>query len=405
MTTLYLCYQSVTEPLTQTQVVNYLEGLARAGIRVLLLTFEPTRLSRDERHRIRKELLRRGIRWYALRYHKRPTVPATAWDLACGIAFGFVLALRHKVNVFHARAHVPGIMAAALKRLTGGRLLFDIRGFMAEEYADGGVWPDGGALFRLTKRVEKMLVGEADAVVVLTMAAERVIRSRYAPQLAGKPLAVIPCCVDRRHVSVAGPSTTDGAVSIAYVGKLGGWYWTEALVDFFEVARSVLPGLELHVWSQSDPAALRELLRARGLCAFVRTGSAPPAQLGERLSESRAAVSFLRRTRSAVASSPTKVGDCLAAGLPIVCSAGVGDVDELLEHGGGLGRVGISIVDHDRDGYRRAAVALAALLREPGVHDRCRAVAAAELDLVDVGWSRYLTLYQRLGAVNESLSS
>ena len=41
MTALYLCYQSIHEPLTRTQVVAYLEGLAAAGHRIVLLTFEP----------------------------------------------------------------------------------------------------------------------------------------------------------------------------------------------------------------------------------------------------------------------------------------------------------------------------------------------------------------------------
>lgn len=45
---LYICYQSIAEPLTQTQVVAYLEGLVLVGYQVILLTFEPKRFSADE---------------------------------------------------------------------------------------------------------------------------------------------------------------------------------------------------------------------------------------------------------------------------------------------------------------------------------------------------------------------
>lgn len=48
MTTLYLCYQSLLDPLTCSQVVAYLEGLARAGYRPILVTFEPRRLTASE---------------------------------------------------------------------------------------------------------------------------------------------------------------------------------------------------------------------------------------------------------------------------------------------------------------------------------------------------------------------
>ena len=45
---LYICYQSIAEPLTQTQVIAYLEGLVLVGYQVILLTFEPGDLSADE---------------------------------------------------------------------------------------------------------------------------------------------------------------------------------------------------------------------------------------------------------------------------------------------------------------------------------------------------------------------
>jgi hypothetical protein len=165
MIALYLCYQSVREPLTRTQVVAYLEGLAVAGYRPILVTFEPRVLGHEEAEVLRGGLARKGIGWYWLRYHKSPTVPATAYDVGAGIALGLRLVHRYRVRLVHARGHVPGLMALALKRLTGVKFLFDVRGFMAEEYADAGVWPAGGLLFRVTKRVERSLVaGACDAL-------------------------------------------------------------------------------------------------------------------------------------------------------------------------------------------------------------------------------------------------
>ena len=40
---LYVCYLSLDDPLVDTQVVAYLEGLARRGHTIHLLTFEPRR--------------------------------------------------------------------------------------------------------------------------------------------------------------------------------------------------------------------------------------------------------------------------------------------------------------------------------------------------------------------------
>src|SRR5262249_20858161 len=121
MTALYVCYQSIREPLTHTQVVAYLKGLARVGHQILLLTFEPEAVPSKAEASIRQDLLRLGIEWRWLRYHKRPTLPATAFDALSGIVYGIALIRTHRIQLIHARSYVPGAIALALRYLTGVR--------------------------------------------------------------------------------------------------------------------------------------------------------------------------------------------------------------------------------------------------------------------------------------------
>lgn len=139
MTALYLSYQSLLEPLTQTQGVAYLEGLARAGYQVVLLTFEPRWLGRDEVCAWRPRLGDKGIVWRWCRYHKRPSVPTTAWDVMTGTLAGLWPIRRFGVRLVHARAHVAGVMELLLKWTMGTKLLFDVHGLMAEENVDARV--------------------------------------------------------------------------------------------------------------------------------------------------------------------------------------------------------------------------------------------------------------------------
>src|SRR5438445_12356497 len=88
---LYICYLGITEPLVQTQVIPYLEGLASAGCSVALLTFEPRPLSEREHRSFRHPLRNRNIEWRTLRYHKRPALPATLTDIVIGIVYGAFL--------------------------------------------------------------------------------------------------------------------------------------------------------------------------------------------------------------------------------------------------------------------------------------------------------------------------
>jgi glycosyltransferase involved in cell wall biosynthesis len=397
MSCLYLCYQSLMEPLTQTQVVSYLEGLARAGYAMHLLTFEPRPPSAAAAQAWRERLAARNITWHWRHYHKRPTVPATAWDVCQGVAAALPLVWRHGVQLVHARAHVPGLMALALKKLTGARFLFDVRGLLAEEYVDAGNWPAGGLLFRLTKRVERTLVRGADGVVLLTERARELFRAWYPRELAGKPTEVIPCCVDLR--AVPDPATLDGRANgnnqtLVYAGKLGGWYPTREMVEFFAVARQQMPGLHWKVCTQSDPAPLRRLLAERGLVAEVSVGLVLPDELPAALAGAQAGLCLYRRDLSRAACSPTKVPEYLALGLPVVANAGTGDVDALL--GSGAEPVGVLLRELSPAAYREAVPQLQRLLREPDIRRRCRRVAEEQFDLERVGWARYRAIYRSL---------
>jgi len=204
--TLYLCYFGLREPLVQTQVLPYLRQLIAAGIEVMLVTFEPElrqRWTNEELSSDRARLADDGIHWFYLPYHKWPSLPATVYDILAGARLASRLIKTQAVGIIHARSHVPAAMGAIAKWASGGYLIFDIRGFMPEEYTDGGVWPEGGYLYRLMKAVERRLFASSDGFVVLTERARQILfGANSGRDLRGRPVEVIPCCIDpetRRH--------------------------------------------------------------------------------------------------------------------------------------------------------------------------------------------------------------
>src|SRR5215210_6669748 len=114
MRTLYICYFGLREPLVQTQVLPYLRQLTESGIEVRLLTFEPDRERSwplEEKEDWSARLQADEIRWLSLPYHKRPSVPATVYDIVAGARLAARLVRREGIEVIHARSHVPVAMA------------------------------------------------------------------------------------------------------------------------------------------------------------------------------------------------------------------------------------------------------------------------------------------------------
>ncbi len=130
--TLYLCYFGMREPLVQTQVLPYLRQIRNGGIKVSLLTFEPNpkeKWTTEEIESERKKLADEGIDWHFLTYHKRPSVPATLYDVLCGVYFTWKFIRREKVDILHARVQLPTLIGALARKFsrTKPKLIFDIR--------------------------------------------------------------------------------------------------------------------------------------------------------------------------------------------------------------------------------------------------------------------------------------
>src|ERR1051326_8554249 len=197
---LFISYNGMLDPLGQTQVLPYLRTLAKRGVRFTLLSFERARAFQSEgmaqREQLRRELSEQGIEWHWLPYHQRPSVPATIYDVLAGIRKASSLVKRNRIEMVHARAHIPATIALALKRRFGTKMIFDLRGLMAEEYVDAEHWRKGSVPYRLTKATERRMFASADAVVTLTERIWPIIKDWEG--LRGRTVhhEVIPCCVD-----------------------------------------------------------------------------------------------------------------------------------------------------------------------------------------------------------------
>lgn len=386
---LYVSYLGLSDPLVQTQVVAYLEGLAQRGHTVHLLTFEPARLSRARRRELRSQLSARGIAWNGLRYHKRPSLPATLFDIAVGTIMCAYLVRHHRLEAIHARSHVPAAMALLARPLARFALIFDIRGLMAEEYEDAGRWRRGSAPWRLAKLVERKAITAAVAIIVLTERARRLLFPGGDPRVH-----VIPCCADVEQIErgrvrrdeIRRELGIEDRLVLVYLGKFTGWYMEREMVEFFELARRVLPGLYFLILTQSDVTPIVDELGRAGIGGQDYTiTSVPPAAVGGYLAAADAAISFIRPSFSKLSSSPTKVGEYLAAGLPIVTGRGIGDVDSLLSQF----RVGILLEGFGEAQMRSAADALGQVVHDPEYAERSRQAARERLSLTGIGIPAY----------------
>jgi glycosyltransferase involved in cell wall biosynthesis len=385
------------EPLVQTQVLPYLRQLAKAGISVHLLTFEPqlrSAWSDEELTAQQAHLSADGIRWFYLPYHKWPSLPATLFDILAGAWKTFRLARTERIDVIHARGALPTSMAMLSRRWTRCQLIFDMRGLNAEEYVDASLWTPDSIQFRVFKWVERLSLREASQVVVLTeRMRDWLVSNRYK---SAEQIEVIPCCVDFSRFEKATPpqkSTVANRFEVIYAGSVTGLYLLEEMAQFFLAVRARQPDAFLRILTSASPAEVAARLGQVGLSADdFWVGKVAPADVPVHLRRARLGLSFRKPTFAQIASSPTKIAEYLAAGVPVVCNAEIGDVDTLLARE----RVGVMLRSFDETSYATAAEEAIRLANEPEIGSRCVAAAHRNFDLATVGGARYYNVYRRL---------
>jgi glycosyltransferase involved in cell wall biosynthesis len=318
-----------------------------------------------------------------------------------GIRKASSLVRRKQIEMVHARGHISAAIALALKRRLGTKMIFDLRGLMAEEYVDAEHWREGGIPYRITKATERRILAATDGIVTLTERVWPIIKKWEG--LRGRDVhhEVIPCCVDlslfkfsdEERVRRRAELGLGDRFVVVYSGSFVGWYSNEKMADFFASFRKRKGNVHLLWLTTGSHDKVRELMTSRGIgSGDFSVLSVASAAVPSYLAAADAGLAFAKSGMSRVARSPTKNGEYLACGLPLIINAGVGDSDALINDW----KAGVLIEEFSEAQYEEAGRAIEAMTARPDVREKARAVAEQLFDLNVIGGERYASLYERV---------
>lgn len=404
---LYVSYNGAMEPLLQSQCIPYLRELKKKGIDFTLLSFEKKNGSwqktLNSASQLKKKLAQYGIKWYWLLYHKRPSLPATLFDMFCGLILACWLIITKKINVVHTRAAISAAMVFILIKIFKLKFIFDMRGINADEYVDAGLWTRTGLIYRFFRFMEKKILLSADSIVVLTKRAFQIISQEgFVPNGNNLDIRVIPCCVDLATFNYSGQvkGTTINSITpreepfiFVYSGSVGTWYMLDEMLDFFMISKEYIPNARFLILARSDKDIIEKAIKQKGLNkSDVSIITAVYSDMPDYLHKANAAIFFIKACFSKQASCPIKMGEYLACGLPMVVNTGIGDIDEIVRSK----NIGIIVEGFKNDCYRNAVQGLLELMKEGAVlRRRCRETARDYFSL-EQGVERYWQIYQGL---------
>jgi glycosyltransferase involved in cell wall biosynthesis len=385
---LYLTYDGLSDPLGQSQILPYLEGLAEKGYGITVISFEKGEIRNKKSEILHQKSQEptansQQLKSIQLKYHKSPPVLSTLYDLYLLQKAVKKVLKTQEVDIIHCRSYVTSLIGLWAKRRFGTRFIFDMRGFWADERVEGGLWNINNPIFKLIyqyfKRKEMEFLLESDATISLTQNAKQEIeqniitkklihRSTVSPvnlpfRQAG--IHVIPTCADQEHFhpgkisqerttelrSKLGIQPTDFV--LLYLGSLGTWYMLNEMLDFFEKLKSETGNQKKYkfLFVTKDQEVLKQSLKKRNLSGNeIVMSSCARQDVPKYISLCDVSIFFIIPTYSKKASAATKMAEVMAMGKPVITNTGWGDVDTIIPETG----VGVLVQGYGHDAYAKA---------------------------------------------------
>ena len=343
---LFISYDGMTDPLGQSQVIPYLQGLSQHGYDIFLLSCEKKQAFLQNKTLVDAMLKGYNIQWVSLNYTKNPPVFSTLIDIIKLRKAAKKIHQQHQISMVHTRPGVPALVGLWMKKKKGVKFLNDIREFYADSRVEGGMWniknPLYKTVYKFFKRKETEELEQSDGIVCLTYAAEKII-TEWPVYKKNIPLEVIPCSADLALFDPSRINREEKAtlkrslnikeedIVVSYLGSIGGWYLTDEMMQFCKILSDKKPATKFLFIS---PHRHDEIVAAASKYGVppekIITRKANRQQVPLLLSLSDYSVFFIRPCYSKQSSSPTKHGEIMAMGIPLITNGGVGDVEEIV---------------------------------------------------------------------------
>lgn len=396
----------MTDPLGQSQVIPYLKGLTKEGYHFHLISFEKEEAYREQGEKVGLELRQAGIIWHPLPYTSKPPILSTLFDLIRMRKMAGDLVSRHHLRLVHCRSYITPLAGWWLKRRFHIPMIFDMRGFYADERVDGGLWnlknPLYGMIYHFFKKKERQWIAGADAVISLTYKGKEIMDAFQLRTASQLPIQVIPCCVDmelfdRIKIQTQGRDQLIEQLDLrkaqpvlTYLGAIGTWYLLEEMLHFFNIFLKTYPeAVLLFITHEKEDFIRKKVTEENVPQNAIRVFKASRQQVPLLLSLGNASLFFIKPVFSKKASSPTKQGEIMSMGIPVICNTGVGDTEDIVRtYGCGL------LVDVEKpERYAETVERFERLLTIPSENITH---AARECFSLESGVEKYAAVYKHL---------
>ena len=292
--------------------------------------------------------------------------------------------------IIHCRSYLPNLIGLLLKLITRNSLVFDMRGLWAEEILLSLKNGQHSNIYKTLNFLEKISIYFSDSIVSLTYGAKYFLEKKY--KIKRNKIVVIPTCVDTRKFKFD-RKNENKIKKFSCIGTiLSDWFLFDWLKRFIYCVHEIDSSAQFEIISRDNKNVIFEKFNFNHeISKKITIKSACPDDIPDLIKHHCASAMFFTPGLSKLGSSPTRFGEILATGKPVICNTGIGDLDDLITKN----NVGVLVKDDDLKSMKDSVEKLYELISNPITQEKCRALAESFYSLYS-GVNQYSKIYNSL---------
>lgn len=313
---LYITYDSLDDSISQSQINPLLKDLSKKN-NVFLISFEKI---------INQKKITYVKLWKKFEF-KNSKFQKFKQLIKC---YFFIVSLikSNKIDIIHCRSYLPGLIAFYVKKFYKIKYIFDIRGFWFDEKKDAKLI--NGIIYKFAKLFEKKLYNNADFIITLSKKSIYYIVKNL--KVKRSKIQNVSCFTDTKKFEFY-LKNLEKKITFGYIGNVGLSYNFDMVLNFLSIYNKFNKNWQLffvnNYLNKNERQILFQKFKYKKKIKFYNTKFKYINNLYKKINYG---IYFLKNDFSKIASCPTKLGELLSSGIPVITNGQIGDIEFYLNN-------------------------------------------------------------------------
>tara|TARA_Y100000590_G_scaffold457581_1_gene610506 strand:+ start:1166 stop:2305 length:1140 start_codon:yes stop_codon:yes gene_type:complete len=308
---LYISYDSIEDSISKSQIIPLLKDLSKI-YEISLISFE--------KKKIHKKI--KFIKtWNQIEY--KQNLISKLFSIINCFFLSLSITKQKKIKVIHCRSYLPALIAYLVKKRLKVKYIFDIRGLWFNEKYDAKLI--NKFFFNILKIIEKKLYQNSDHIITLSLKSIKYISNEF--KIKKNKINYVSCFTDSKKFYKSRANIKDNII-FGYFGNVKLSYNFNKVLNFFNTFNKINKNWRLifanNDLNKKEKKNIFKSFKYKNKVFIVNSNFETINKIYEKIN---IGIYFLKEDFSKIASCPTKLGEMLSCGIPVITNKGIGDIN------------------------------------------------------------------------------